>query len=102
MYFESELLLVLICEGPPLQFVSVASQADTERADVEKERKAQETAESREVELKELAAIYRARGLQPALALEVARQLSAHDVVRAHARDECEPAALRSTSSLRI
>lgn len=75
-----------------LQFVSVASQRDTERADVEKERKAQETAESREIELKELAAIYKGRGLQPSLAMEVARQLSDHDVVRAHARDECEPA----------
>ena len=70
------------------EFVSVSQQADTERADVEKERKAQETPESQAVELRELADIYKGRGLDAALSLEVARQLTAHDAVRAHARDE--------------
>jgi vacuolar iron transporter family protein len=71
------------------EFVSVSQQADTERADVEKERKAQEAGpESRAVELRELADIYKSRGLDAELAMEVAKQLSAHDVVRAHAHDE--------------
>lgn len=68
------------------EYVSVQSQADTERADLALER--QGLAEHPKRELAELADIYEGRGLEPALALEVARQLSAHDALGAHARDE--------------
>src|SRR5579862_7914582 len=68
------------------EYVSVHSQADTERADLERERK--ELKADDEGEHKELAAIYVARGLQPSLAKEVALQLMAHDALGAHARDE--------------
>lgn len=68
------------------EYVSVSSQADTERADFARERAELETQPARERE--ELAAIYHARGLTPALALQVADQLTAHDALAAHARDE--------------
>jgi VIT1/CCC1 family predicted Fe2+/Mn2+ transporter len=68
------------------EYVSVSSQADTERADLALERT--ELAADREAEEEELAAIYVGRGLEPALALTVARQLMAHDALGAHARDE--------------
>ncbi len=68
------------------EYVSVSSQADTEAADLARER--QELAEDPEHELQELAGIYRLRGLTPELALEVAQQLTAHDALGAHARDE--------------
>jgi VIT1/CCC1 family predicted Fe2+/Mn2+ transporter len=68
------------------EYVSVGSQADTETADLARER--HELATIPAVELEELAAIYAARGLTPELASEVARQLTAHDVLAAHARDE--------------
>ncbi len=68
------------------EYVSVSSQADTERADLAKER--QELATDPEHEHAELAAIYVARGLDQKLALEVAAQLTAHDALAAHARDE--------------
>lgn len=68
------------------EYVSVSSQADTEAADLARER--QELAEDPEHELQELAGIYRLRGLTPELALEVAEQLTAHDALGAHARDE--------------
>lgn len=68
------------------EYVSVHSQADTERADLALER--QGLREDPKRELAELAGIYEDRGLQPALALEVARQLTAHDALAAHARDE--------------
>jgi VIT1/CCC1 family predicted Fe2+/Mn2+ transporter len=68
------------------EFVSVSSQADTERADLAIERKGIETDE--EAERDELAAIYVGRGLNPALATEVANELMAHDALGAHARDE--------------
>ena len=68
------------------EYVSVSSQADTERADVARE--AQELATQPESELAELAAIYAARGVEPALAREVATQLMAKDALGAHARDE--------------
>ena len=68
------------------EYVSVHSQADTERADLERERA--ELAANRPAELRELSAIYIARGLDPALANEVAAQLMAHDAIGAHARDE--------------
>ncbi len=68
------------------EYVSVHSQADTERADVERERK--ELTADDQGERKELAAIYVGRGLDTALAEQVADQLMAHDALGAHARDE--------------
>jgi len=68
------------------EYVSVSSQSDTEEADLERERLELET--EPEAERKELADIYRARGLTPALARQVAEQLTAHDALAAHARDE--------------
>jgi len=68
------------------EYVSVHSQADTEHAELELERK--ELKRDRGGEHKELAAIYVARGLEPALAKQVAKQLMAHDALGAHARDE--------------
>jgi len=68
------------------EYVSVSSQADTERADLERERK--ELASDHEHEHRELAAIYVNRGLEPALAHQVAEQLMAKDALGAHARDE--------------
>jgi vacuolar iron transporter family protein len=68
------------------EYVSVSSQADTERADLERERG--ELAASGPAEHEELAAIYVQRGLTPALAHQVAEQLMAHDALAAHARDE--------------
>ena len=68
------------------EYVSVHSQADTERADLEQER-AELTADN-EAERNELTAIYEGRGLDPSLAKQVAGQLMAHDALGAHARDE--------------
>lgn len=68
------------------EYVSVSSQADTEEADLARERR--EHAESPAAELEELAGIYRARGLPEALAQDVAMALTAHDALGAHARDE--------------
>ena len=68
------------------EYVSVSSQADTERADLERER--HELATSPDLERAELAGIYVARGLTPELAGQVADQLMAHDALAAHARDE--------------
>ncbi len=68
------------------EYVSVSTQADTEKADLERERN--ELAEDEEHERAELAAIYVDRGLAPGLAEEVAVQLMAHDALGAHARDE--------------
>jgi VIT1/CCC1 family predicted Fe2+/Mn2+ transporter len=68
------------------EYVSVSSQADTEQADMERERK--ELAASGEAEISELAAIYVGRGLEPPLARKVAEQLMAHDALAAHAREE--------------
>jgi VIT1/CCC1 family predicted Fe2+/Mn2+ transporter len=68
------------------EYVSVCSQADTEAADLAIEQR--ELSADHEGELAELAAIYVARGLEPPLADEVARQLHAHDALAAHARDE--------------
>jgi VIT1/CCC1 family predicted Fe2+/Mn2+ transporter len=68
------------------EYVSVQSQADTEHADLAKERR--ELAEQPESELAELTHIYAKRGLTPALAREVALQLTAHDALASHARDE--------------
>ena len=68
------------------EYVSVSSQADTERADLGRERLELET--DRDAELQELATIYIGRGVEPALALQVAEQLMAKDALGAHARDE--------------
>jgi len=68
------------------EYVSVKSQEDTERADLEMESDALEN--NRDGEEKELAAIYRERGLDEGLADEVASQLMRHDALGAHARDE--------------
>ncbi len=68
------------------EYVSVSSQADTERADLDRERR--ELAAEGPEEHAELAAIYVARGLEPALADQVADQLMAKDALGAHARDE--------------
>ena len=68
------------------EYVSVYSQADTEKADLELERRHIE--EEPEFELRELAVIYEERGLEPDLAAKVAEQLMAHDALGAHARDE--------------
>jgi len=68
------------------EFVSVYSQADTEKADLEREQKELKT--DGEAEHRELTAIYVNRGLEPELAKQVATQLMAHDALGAHARDE--------------
>jgi VIT1/CCC1 family predicted Fe2+/Mn2+ transporter len=68
------------------EYVSVHSQADTEKADLEREKK--ELALSPEHELDELTGIYVDRGLDKQLARQVAEQLTAHDALGAHARDE--------------
>lgn len=68
------------------EYVSVSSQADTEQADLTRERT--ELATMPEAELNELTGIYVQRGLEPALARQVAEQLMAKDALAAHARDE--------------
>ncbi len=68
------------------EYVSVSSQSDTENADLELERLSLE--EDFEMETVELAEIYVDRGIEPALARQVADQLMAHDALGAHARDE--------------
>jgi len=68
------------------EYVSVSSQADTERADLNRERRELES--DRDHELDELADIYVGRGLDSELAREVATQLMAHNALAAHARDE--------------
>ena len=68
------------------EYVSVHSQADTEKADLALERK--ELKADDKGEHRELAAIYDGRGLDPSLAKQVAQQLMAHDALGAHARDE--------------
>jgi VIT1/CCC1 family predicted Fe2+/Mn2+ transporter len=68
------------------EYVSVSSQADTEKADLARESLELET--DREFESQELADIYINRGLEPDLARQVAEQLMEHDALAAHARDE--------------
>jgi vacuolar iron transporter family protein len=68
------------------EYVSVSSQSDSEQADIGRER--QELSDNRGGELRELAGIYVKRGLDKALALQVAEQLMARDALGAHARDE--------------
>jgi len=68
------------------EYVSVSSQADTERADLAREREELATVPAAEED--ELTNIYVGRGLEPALARTVAQQLMSHDALKAHARDE--------------
>jgi VIT1/CCC1 family predicted Fe2+/Mn2+ transporter len=68
------------------EYVSVSSQSDTEQADLARERG--ELVSQPEFELEELAQIYSARGVEPALARQVAEQMTAKDALAAHARDE--------------
>lgn len=68
------------------EYVSVSSQSDTEKADLARETA--ELAADPEAEVVELAAIYTARGVEPALSRQVAEQLMARDALGAHARDE--------------
>ncbi|KKN01328.1 hypothetical protein LCGC14_1128850 [marine sediment metagenome] len=68
------------------EYVSVSSQSDIETADLDRERK--ELEESPQAELEELAEIYEKRGLDKDLAMQVSKQLTAHNALEAHARDE--------------
>jgi vacuolar iron transporter family protein len=68
------------------EYVSVSSQSDTEKADIERERN--ELVANPDFEVQELAGIYVGRGLDPALARQVAEQLMARDALATHARDE--------------
>jgi VIT1/CCC1 family predicted Fe2+/Mn2+ transporter len=68
------------------EYVSVSSQADTEQAEIERER--HELAHNPEFERRELTDIYVERGLEPGLAGQVATQLMEHDALEAHKRDE--------------
>lgn len=68
------------------EYVSVSSQADTERSDLAKER--HELASAPEAELEELTQIYMSRGVAPATARTVAEQMTAFDALETHARDE--------------
>src|SRR5512144_2513255 len=76
------------------EYVSVSSEADTEQADLARERR--ELAASPERELKELQGIYESRGLEPDLARRVAEQLTAHDALGTHAREELGLAEVHS------
>jgi len=80
------------------EYVSVSSQSDLEQADLERER--QELRDTPEEELRELAAIYESRGLRPDTALEVAQQMTAHDALLAHARDELGISTLTEANPL--
>jgi len=68
------------------EYVSVSSQSDIEHADLGRERR--ELEEMPDIELKELAKLYQHRGLDEQLAMQVAVQLTAHDALGAHAKDE--------------
>ena len=68
------------------EYVSVSSQADVEKADIEREK--EELRDTPELELHRLAQIYEGRGLKKETALTVAKELSEHDVLAAHVRDE--------------
>lgn len=68
------------------EYVSVSSQRDAEHGDIAREKKELQTIP--QVELDELTGIYVGRGLEPVLARQVAEQLTAHDALQAHLRDE--------------
>eukprot|EP00884_Botryococcus_braunii_P003036 jgi/Botrbrau1/12733/Bobra.67_1s0092.1 len=70
------------------EYISVSSQLDTEKADIQKEVEAHATSSGRIHETEELAQIYVSRGLDYALARQVAEKLENTDAIRAHARDE--------------
>jgi VIT1/CCC1 family predicted Fe2+/Mn2+ transporter len=74
------------------EYVSVSSQSDSEHADIARER--QELSQDRAGETRELADIYVKRGLDTALAMKVATQLTEHDALGAHTRDELGISAL--------
>jgi VIT1/CCC1 family predicted Fe2+/Mn2+ transporter len=76
------------------EYVSVSSQADTENADLARETG--ELSDNPEYELNELQGVYVERGLEPALARQVAEQLTAHDALGAHARDELGISAVQT------
>lgn len=80
------------------EYVSVSSQTDIENADINREKK--ELEESPESELIELAKIYEERGLTKETSLEVARQLSEHNALEAHVRDELGINAINQAKSL--
>lgn len=80
------------------EYVSVSSQADTEKADLAREKRA--LRDDRASETEELAEIYRARGLDPTLANQVAEQLMAHNALEAHARDELGISHVTDTNPL--
>jgi len=80
------------------EFVSVSSQADTEKADLAREKAELET--DIEFEQDELARIYEKRGLEPTLARQVAVQLMEHDALGAHARDELGLSEMHSARPL--
>jgi vacuolar iron transporter family protein len=80
------------------EYVSVSSQADTEKADLARERN--ELTTQPEFELDELTAIYVDRGLDQRLARDVAMQLTAHDALAAHSRDELSITALTTARPL--
>jgi VIT1/CCC1 family predicted Fe2+/Mn2+ transporter len=80
------------------EYVSVSSQADTEQADLAREKKELET--QPELELNELTQIYVERGLDAALARQVAVQLTAGDALAAHARDELSISAATAARPL--
>ena len=82
------------------EYVSVSSQADTEKADLERER--DELATNEEFERNELATIYVKRGLEPALAKQVADQLMAQDALSAHARDELGLSEIHAARPFRL
>lgn len=80
------------------EYVSVNSQSDTERADLEREK--MELATMPDQEQQELADIYEARGLTPDLARQVSQQLMDHDALGTHARDELGIAAITQARPL--
>ena len=79
-------LIAGACAMAAGEYVSVKSQEDTEKADLEMEKKALE--KYPEEELIELAEIYQKRGLDKKLSIEVAKQMTAFDALKTHARDE--------------
>lgn len=90
----TENILLAVCAGLVAgafsmaagEYVSVSSQTDIERADIRREER--ELIESPEEELEVLTSIYVSRGLSPETALQVAKEMTAHDALGAHVRDE--------------
>lgn len=80
------------------EYVSVSSQSDTERADILREEKA--LSETPEAEMAELAALWQERGLTPETAALVAQELTAHDALGAHIRDELGLSEVHSANPL--